>query len=205
MLALTATHTWPISWTETFGFVTGGVCVWLIVREHIWNWPIGLLNNVVFFVLFFNDRLFADAFLQWFYFGLGVWGWWTWLKTKEGEPQYPISHITRWEVISLAILIPILTVLLREVLTAVQGAAPFWDSFTTVLSLSAQYLLCRKRIENWMIWILADAIYVPLYFSRNLPLTAVLYFLLLLMCVYGLKKWWHRLPPLSHSKETPAQ
>jgi nicotinamide mononucleotide transporter len=79
--------------------------------------------------------------------------------------------------------------LFREILFWANGAAPFWDALTTGLSLAAQYLLCRKRIENWYFWIVADAIYVPLYVSRDLPLTAVLYAIFLMLCVLGLVSW----------------
>ena len=91
----------------------------------------------------------------------------------------------------LAAAIPIGTWGLREILLAVNGAAPFWDSLTTVLSLAAQYLLCRKRFENWFFWIAADVVYVPLYLSRHLPLTAVLYAVFLAMCLVGVREW-HR-------------
>jgi nicotinamide mononucleotide transporter len=85
--------------------------------------------------------------------------------------------------------IPLCTFGLREILIAVNGAAPFWDSLTTVLSLAAQYLLCRKRFENWFFWIAADVIYIPLYLSRHLPLTAVLYAVFLAMCLIGVREW----------------
>jgi nicotinamide mononucleotide transporter len=75
------------------------------------------------------------------------------------------------------------------VLVALHDAAPFLDALTTVLSLVAQYLLCRKRLENWIVWIVVDAIYVPLYLSRHLHLTALLYAVFLVMCVYGLRAW----------------
>lgn len=104
-----------------------------------------------------------------------------------------ISRTTRVEWLILAASIPLVTWGLRETLISVNGAAPFWDSFTTVLSLAAQYLLCRKRLENWLFWIVADVIYVPLYLSRQLPLTAVLYAGFLIMCLIGMREWLGRL------------
>lgn len=180
---------WPIRVTEAWGFVTGGLCVWLVVRQHVWNWPIGLANNVFFFVLFLQARLFADMGLQVVYFGLGVYGWLNWLFGGENRGVLRISRTTRTEWMILAATIPIGTWALREILVAVNGAAPFWDSLTTVLSLAAQYLLCQKRFENWFFWIAADVIYIPLYLSRHLPLTAVLYALFLGMCLIGVREW----------------
>lgn len=180
---------WPIGVAEAWGFVTGGICVWLVVREHLWNWPVGLANNVFFFVLFLQGRLFADMGLQVVYFGLGIYGWLHWILGGENRTALKISRTTRTEWVALMATMPLATWGLREVLLAVNGAAPFWDSLTTVLSLAAQYLLCRKRIENWFFWIAADVIYVPLYLSRHLPLTAVLYAVFLAMCLVGVWEW----------------
>ncbi|MEO6006079.1 MAG: nicotinamide riboside transporter PnuC [Opitutus sp.] len=180
---------WSISETEAWGFATGGVCVWLVVREHLWNWPIGLANNVVFFVLFFKSALYADMGLQTVYFALGVFGWLNWRRGCAQRAGLPISRASRGDWIVVAVAIPLGTWVLREILIKVNGAAPFWDSLTTVLSLVAQYLLCRKRIENWLLWIVADLIYVPLYVARALPLTAVLYGVFLVMCLFGIRQW----------------
>ena len=176
--------------TEAWGFATGLACVWLVVREHLWNWPLGLANNGVFFVLFFQSRLFADMGLQVVYFALGVYGWLNWLHGGKGHTRLKVSRTTRTEWALLALAIPAGTWALHEVLLRLNGAAPFLDSLTTVLSLAAQYLLCRKRLENWLLWIVADLIYVPLYFSRGLPLTGILYGVFLLLCVVGLRTWW---------------
>ena len=177
ILALSASYLnwWSIGVTEAWGFVSGGVCVWLIVREHMWNWPIGLANNVFFFVLFLQSRLFADMGLQVVYFGLGLYGWFNWLYGGEKRTHLRVSRTTRGEWTILLIAIPVCTFGLRALLIAVNGAAPFWDALTTILSLAAQYLLCRKRFENWFFWFAADLIYIPLYFSRDLPLTGALY------------------------------
>ena len=191
LLVLAASYRswWSIGVAEAWGFVTGGVCVWLVVREHLWNWPVGLANNIFFFVLFLRGRLYADMSLQIVYFGLGVYGWWNWIFGGENRTALKIGRTTRAEWVSLTIAIPLCTWGLREVLLAINDAAPLWDSLTTILSLAAQYLLCRKRFENWAFWIAADVVYVPLYLSRKLPLTAVLYAVFLLMCLVGVREW----------------
>jgi len=189
MIGASAFKWWSLSMTEVLGFVTGGICVWLVVRQHMWNWPVGLANNIFFFILFWHSRLYADMGLQVVYFGLGAYGWYQWLYGGENRTELHISRTSRTEWGLLMLLIPLGTWALRELLIAVNGAAPFWDSFTTILSLAAQYLLCRKRFENWFFWILADIIYVPLYFSRGLPLTGVLYGVLLVMCLVGVWEW----------------
>ena len=193
-LLVAASHLgwWPLSMTEVLGFVTGGACVWLTVREHVWNWPLGLANNVFFFALFLRSRLFADMGLQVVYFGLGVYGWLNWLYGGEHKSELRINRAAGRELWLLGGLIPAATWGLREALVAAGGAAPLWDALTTALSLAAQYLLSRKRLEHWFFWIAADVIYVPLYLSRGLPLTAVLYAVFLVMCLAGLYEWRRR-------------
>ncbi len=182
----------PISQTEAWGFVTGACCVWLVVRENIWNWPIGLANNVVFVILFWQARLFADMGLQFVYIVLGIWGWWHWLHGGKKKQALHVSRATSKEWYAIAVALTAGTFFLRWLLIAVNGNAPFLDAFTTMLCLCAQYLLCRKRLENWYLWIIADLIYVPLYASRHLPLTSVLYGLFIILCVMGLKHWTHQ-------------
>lgn len=179
----------PIDFTEACGFVTGAICVWLVTRENIWNWPIGLANNLFFAFLFWRTRLFADMGLQGVYLILGIWGWWQWLRGGQNRSHLKVTRSTRQEWLGVAIFLTIGTWGLREILIVVNGAAPFWDSLTTTLCLAAQYLLCKKRIENWWFWIAADLIYVPLYFQKQLPLTALLYAGFIVLCVIGLCRW----------------
>lgn len=179
----------PLDFTEALGFATGAVCVWLVTKGNIWNWPVGLANNLFFAVLFWKARLFADFGLQGVYLILGLYGWWKWLRGGENQTRLAISRSSRSEWIMIAVFLVAGTGGLRELLHAVNGAAPLWDALTTALSLAAQYLLCRKRIENWFFWIAADVIYVPLYLSKQLPLTALLYGGFLVLCVIGWRRW----------------
>jgi nicotinamide mononucleotide transporter len=180
---------WPISVIEVLGFVSGGICVWLVVREHVWNWPIGVASNIVFLLMFWRARLFADAGLQVVYMILGVYGWVHWLRGGVAQTRLTITRapVSQWLIMAAAI--PIATLALRAVLLAANGAAPLLDALTTVLSLAAQYMLCRKQLEHWLLWIVADLIYIPLYLSRGFPLTAVLYAVFLLMCLIGWRDW----------------
>lgn len=193
MIAASWWQWWPLSMTEVLGFSTGGACVWLVVREHLWNWPLGLANNILFFLLFWKSRLFADMGLQVIYFALGVYGWLHWRSAGVGS-RLQISRTRFAEWLALGCFVLVATWSLRLALLSVQGAAPFWDALTTALSLAAQYLLCQKRLENWWLWILADLIYVPLYLARQLPLTAVLYAVFLAMCLFGLRQWKRHCP-----------
>jgi nicotinamide mononucleotide transporter len=179
----------PIDFTEALGFATGAVCVWLVTRGNIWNWPVGLANNLFFAVLFWRARLFADFGLQGVYLILGVYGWWEWLRGGENRTPLAVSRSSRSEWIGVAVFLVAGTWGLCEFLHVVNGAAPFWDALTTTLSLAAQYLLCRKRIENWFLWIAADLVYVPLYLSKQLPLTALLYTGFLVLCGIGWTRW----------------
>ena len=189
-LILCAWRTWlPLDLTEAFGFATGAICVWLVTRGNLWNWPVGLANNIVFAILFWKARLFADFGLQGVYFALGIWGWWQWLHGGTNRAPLPVTRTRKNEWLAIAVFLTAGTWGLRELLLAVNGAAPFWDAITTTLCLAAQYLLCRKRIENWLLWITADLIYVPLYLSRGLPLTAILYAGFIGLCIVGLKRW----------------
>ena len=195
LLLVTAWQKWlPLDMTEAFGFATGAICVWLVTKGNIWNWPIGLANNIFFAVLFWRARLYADFGLQGIYLILGIYGWWAWLHGGEQRAPLPVSRTTRAEWIGLPVIMIAGTWGLRELLMHINGAAPFWDATTTVLCLCAQYLLSRKRIENWLFWIIADIIYVPLYISRGLPLTAILYAGFLLLCVVGWQRWRKELP-----------
>jgi nicotinamide mononucleotide transporter len=174
---------------EAISFVSGAVCVWLTVRENVWNFPIGLLNVATFAVVFFHARLFADASLQVVYVVLTLIGWYWWLYGGERRTTLRVTRTGRAEAIVVSVVGVVLTLALWRTLRLIGGSASFWDALTTALSLCAQWLLNRKRLENWHVWIAADLIYVPLYAYKGLYLTSVLYAAFFGMCVVGLAEW----------------
>ena len=145
----------PLPLTETLGFVTGAACVYLVVKQNIWNFPLGIANNIFFSILFFEARLFGDATLQIVYLLLGVQGWYNWL---HGGKNRTALHVTRASLRVLLLVcgfVVVATIALVWALRSANGSAPLLDAFTTVLSLAAQYLLNRKALENWAFWIVA--------------------------------------------------
>lgn len=177
------------TWVEAISFVTGAVCVWLTVRESVWNFPIGLVNVAAFAVVFFRARLFGDASLQIVYFVLTAIGWYLWLYGGERRTSLRVSRTPRLEMALVLLAGAILTPSLWFILIKLGGSTTFWDALTTALSLCAQWLLNRKRLENWFFWIAADLIYVPLYAYKGLYLSSILYAAFLAMCVIGVIQW----------------
>jgi len=177
------------SWLEAVSFVTGAICVWLTVRESVWNFPVGLANVATFGVVFFRARLFADAALQVVYFVLGVVGWWTWVYGGENRTALRVTRASGRELSAVGVAVAAATLGIWQLLQPYGGSASFWDAFTTSLSLGSQWLLNRKKLESWMGWIAVDVIYMPLYLWKELYLTAVLYALFLVLAVMGYRAW----------------
>ncbi len=186
-----------VTWAELLGFLTGGACVYLTVRSRISNFPVGIANSALFLVLFLSARLWADGVLQVVYIVLGFVGWWQWLYGGERRTSLVVGWARSRTVVACAAFVVVGTVGLTFVLRAADDVAPFLDALTTCLSLAAQWLLNAKRIQNWFFWIAADCVYVPLYATKHLVLTAAVYMLFLGLCGAGLRTWLrtHRAMP----------
>jgi nicotinamide mononucleotide transporter len=182
-------HAIPFSITEDLGFITGALTVWLTVVENVWTFPIGIANDIFFFILFLQASLFADMSLQILYIILGVQGWYLWLHGGKNKTALLVSSISKKELLILALSAVVATYALTIYLQHIQDSAPFWDALTTVLSIAAQYMLNKKFLENWYCWILADIIYIPLYAYKQLYLTSIVYVIFLLICLFGLRAW----------------
>ena len=178
-----------VSWAELLGFLTGGWCVWLTVRSHIANFPVGIANSAFFLVLFASTRLWADSGLQIVYLTLGIVGWRQWLRGGVNRSALVVSRASRSILLSCLAFVVAGTIGLTILLRAVNDVAPFWDALTTALSLAAQWLLNTKKIQTWWFWIAADCVYIPLYAAKRLELTALVYVLFLGMCVAGVMAW----------------
>lgn len=186
----------PVTPAEIVGDLTGVLCVWLVARQHLWSWPIGLLNNAFFLLIFWWAKLYADAALQLVFAALGVFGWWSWVRgTGEGDAELPVRRTTRREWLVMGAVVIFFTGAVARWLAArTDSPVPLWDASVLTLSLAATYGQARKLLESWWLWIAVDVLSVPLYVSRGLYPTAALYAVFLALCLAGLRAWTRALP-----------
>lgn len=180
----------PTSWAEVLGFAAGAGCVYLVARQNVLSWPVGILNAALWIVLFGTAGLYADSALQVFYIALGLWGWWQWLHGGLDRTPLRVSTTTprQWAALAtIGVLGTAAMTLFLDRYTA--STVPLPDAVTTVLSLLATWGQCRKKVESWLLWMTADVIYVPLYQYKGLTLTALLYIGFFVLCVLGLVQW----------------
>lgn len=171
---------------EATGVVAYAWSAFLLAKNKPLGWWVGLVGVSVYAVIFVQVQLYAEVGLQAFYFLTSLQAIWIWLrggprKAERPVTSIPVRHALLTVVVGVAALVG-----LRELLIALRGAAPFWDALTTVLSLAAHVWLMGRYTQSWYLWIAADAIYVPLYASRGLTATAIMYGLFLANALYGL-------------------
>lgn len=177
----------PLEWVAV---VTGFACVWLAARESLWNFPVAIVSCGLYVVVYYQAALYSDCFLQTMFIALALLGWYQWLYGGQNRAELPVTRTPAREWVGCAVFVAAYTLGVGYYLQHHTDAAlPHWDAFTTAGSLSAQYLLIRKRLENWVLWVIVDIIYVPILWYKHLYPTSALYALYLGLAVYGYVEW----------------
>ena len=175
---------------EVLAVVFGIVSVYLSTREHIWSWPTALVNVGLYFVVFYEAKLYADMGLQVVYFGLSLYGWYEWLYGGANRTELHVSRTTRPLGVRLLIIGIVCAAVLGTLLARFTDAAlPYVDSATTSTSLVAQWMMTRKILENWAVWMAVDVVYVGMFIFKHLYLTAGLYTVFFVLAVMGYVQW----------------
>lgn len=168
----------------------GVVNVTLVVRRSVWNYPFGLAMVSLYFFVFFEAKLYSDALLQIFFFVVNLYGWRNWVNAKRASGEVPVGTLTPRERIVWAGATAAISVMWGLFMARfTDAAAPMIDAGIAGASIAAQILMARRKIENWMLWILVDVVAIGLFWSRDLFYTSGLYALFLLLSVAGLIVW----------------
>lgn len=184
-----------MSLTEAAGFSLAVVMVVCSIKELHWSWPSAIASSVLYFFVFKESQLYGEAGLQIVFALLGLWGWWQWLRPSLLKTQAPqiqrmspraggvtaIITLTLW---------PLVAFFLQHL---TDSDVPWWDGFVTVLSLVGQYLLGRKYLENWLVWMVVNAVSIGLFAYKSLWLTVLLYVIFLAMSGVGWRTWQRKM------------
>ncbi|MDT3403890.1 nicotinamide riboside transporter PnuC [Mucilaginibacter terrae] len=181
---------------ELTGVVTGLLCVYLAAVNNIWNWPFAIVSTGIYIYIFAQTALYADMIQNAYLFVINIYGWYYWSRRPVNAAKVPVVRITRKQVVMLVLLAafvsPVLgftLVSLTKVLNYNPPAFPYLDSFCTVVSLTAQIYMARKVVENWLIWVFVDIIYVTIYLSKGLQPTAFMFAIYAVLAAKGYFDW----------------
>jgi nicotinamide mononucleotide transporter len=195
---------YQMSYIEFFGTLFTIWCVWLTVKAKVLSWPVGIVGSILYLFLFYQIQLYSDLFEQTYFIITSLIGWWLWLNTgskaeEDNNKELKISRNTWRENLAWGCVIASGTALFMYLTVHLHvwmpqyfpepTSFPFLDAFTTAMSFTAQWLLVRKKIESWVLWLAVDAIAIWLYWSKGVKFVSIEYMLFLILASKGLWDW----------------
>ena len=188
-----------VSYVEFIGTVLGLISVFLAARANIFTWPTGIANAIFFLVIFFQIQLYSDMFLQMYFCGMGVYGWFSW-KNKPGQTQSAIRTLSNTDRMRLAMLITAVTLVIGTLVSRLHlllpqifekpASYPYIDTFIAVSSVLAVILLARRIFETWVLWVLVDITSIGLYSVKGVKLIALEFVIFLALAILGVLSWY---------------
>ncbi len=176
---------------EWVAVATGIMSVWYSMKENILVYPTGIVSVLIYVFLAYTFKLYADMGVNFYYFVVSVYGWYFWLHPKnENQEQVRITvNTVKENVISLAILLGSFSILYFVLSNYTDSDVPLWDSATTCFAITGMWLMARKKLENWIAWIITDLISIPLYFYKGLVLTSFQFLFFTGIAIAGYFAW----------------
>lgn len=180
------------NYIELLGAILGIIYVFFSIRQNIFTWPVGLLTSVLYVVVFFNSKLYADMGLQMYYVVISIYGWYEWLRgnSSDSKEMLKVSRLS----LNLGLVLVLVSFLIFLVMWYVlknytDSPVPFADSLATSLSIVATWMLARKILEHWLVWVFVDAFSIGLFLYKDLLPTVVLFVVYTFMAVVGYREW----------------
>jgi len=194
---------YDMSYIEFFGVLSGVAAITLSAKANIWNWPVGIINIILSFFVYYQIQLYPDMFLQLFFFVTNLIGWWRWAHPKaeeaDAKKELRVSFMNTRQYVALLFIGVIGTFLfgmfasrLHELVPAIfskPSAFPYQDSFITVMSVATTYFVIQKKIESWIIWIVVDLLAAWLYYAKGVKFYSLEYVAFAFLAAYGLWYW----------------
>ncbi|HON53847.1 MAG TPA: nicotinamide riboside transporter PnuC [Bacteroidales bacterium] len=186
-------------WIEIAGTLFGLAYVLLEVKQHNAMWFVGIITSLLYIIVFFQSQFYADMGLQVYYVFVSVYGWFMWKHGGGDHTELQIQNIR----IVYALVLAIITVLIFFIISYIlvhytDSPVPYWDSFTTALSITATYMLAHKYIEQWFIWMIVNGVSIWLYWNKELYSTVVLFSVYFILSVIGYTVWFREHTQAKH-------
>jgi nicotinamide mononucleotide transporter len=177
---------------EITAVLFGLLSVWYAKKDNIWVFPTGIINTAIYVYLLWKWSLLGDMMINFYYVLMSVYGWYHWTRTKNDTVQFPISRMTvsekKWSVI-----IFLLTILFVVAVYTFFDKFTHWtsyvDTLVTGIFFVGMWLMARRKVENWILWILGDIISIPMYFAKGYTFTSIQYFIFTIIAVFGYIEW----------------
>jgi nicotinamide mononucleotide transporter len=181
----------PASWLELLAFVLALAMVVFNIRVNPLGWPLAIVSSLLYFALFWDSKLYGEASLQIVFAVVALWGWWQWLSgTQRDGSALRVRRLTHRALLLCAIAMAAAWPLLGALLARITDSdVPWWDAFPTAGSLIGQWLLGRKYVENWPVWLIVNVVSVGLFAFKGLWLTVLLYAVFAVLSVAGWRAW----------------
>ena len=178
---------------ELGGTVFGLIYVLFSIRQSLYTWPTGIITSLLYCWVFFDAKIYAGMVLQGYYLVISLYGWWSWNHSVEpgsGEGKLKVNRTSSNLGVRLFILNLLITLVMYYILGRyTDSPVPLGDAFTTSLSIIATWMLARKKLEHWIIWIFVDLISAAIYLNRGLYSTVFLFLVYTIMAGIGFYEW----------------
>ena len=177
---------------EIIGTVSGLLYLYLEIKQNKWLWPVGILTSVMYIFVFYTSKFYADMSLQFYYVLISVYGWFLWSRGKSSDQneELQVRSVTRPLFMGLVLCSLVIYLGISYVLVEfTDSPLPYWDAFTTALSIVATWMLAKKILEQWIVWVIVNVVSLALYIYKGLYPTSVLFFFYAALSVVGYLQW----------------
>lgn len=177
---------------ELTAILFGLLSVWYAKKDNIWVFPTGIINTAIYVYLLWKWSLLGDMMINFYYVIMSIYGWYHWTRKKDDVVEFPISRMTLYEK-KLSIIIFLATVVFVLVIYIIFDKFTHWtsyvDTFVTGIFFVGMWLMARRKIENWILWIIGDIISIPMYFVKGYSFTSIQYLIFTIIAVFGYLEW----------------
>jgi nicotinamide mononucleotide transporter len=179
-----------MSWLEAIAVFFGIASVFYSIKKNIWVFPTGMISTLIYVYICLKYKLYADMGINAYYFGMSIYGWYLWSRPNGKSAELPVTWLSRIGIIkSIALFFVSYGLLYFILANFTDSDVPYWDSFTTSSAFVGMWLMAKKKVENWVAWIITDLVSIPLYLYKGLVLTSFQFMFFTVLAIIGLFSW----------------